>query len=439
MSIFAAVSWHNVRYFLRSLKRVHSLLSDSECWTIPEIATALMIPANPVENQPSLANLYVPPFKEHKCYFIKIRILLMLIYARPNSETQRGVGLKSILNLTRMFRYQDKWSRRAVQDMVKQRLLECIQVPTEATYTKSYVLEENHSFRPSPLAVTLIDQIQYNYIYFCMVGNDLPFHSQPALESFLESFKVIVDLLEKASLEEGVSLISETDIGKIVGQYLIDSLQDEQPLNKEALKIPEIFIVEEKINTIKEGILRLIGLPHSKTNTKLGGSAAKRSPIGQKNRRRTRKRKNSGENEGQLSLLKEDDISDEKSFVHADELPVQSSKKRLLQVPGSMEKIKKSSTRLEPMIFWALAEIRAKGEKLVPAVQVEKTISQYLTDDHSKVEATNIARKLRSKTMQNKPWLIIDRTGEKDKKLYGLSDDWKVYWKEMFDEDLPDL
>ncbi len=439
MSIFAAVSWHNVRYFLRSLKRVHSLLSDSECWTVPEIAAALMIPANPVENQPSLANLYIPPFKEHKCYFIKIRILLMLIYARPSSETQRGVGLKSILNLTRMYRYQDKWSRRAVQDMVKQRLLECIQVPTEATYTKSYVLEENHSFRPSPLAVTLIDQIQYNYIYFCMAGNDLPFHSQSALESFLESFKVVVDLLEKATLEEGVSLISETDIGKTVGQYLIDSLQHEQPLNKEALKIPEIFIIEDKLNTIKEGISRLIGIPHSELNAKLGDSDTKRSSISPKSRKRTRKRKGDEEKEGQLSLLKECYISDEINSDHADKLSLKNSNKRLLQVPSSMDKIKKSSTRLEPMIFWALAEIRVKGEKLVPAVEVEKTISQYLTDDHSKVEATNIARKLRSKTMQNKPWLIVYRTGKGDKKLYGLSDDWKFYWEEIFEEKLIDL
>lgn len=104
----AAVAWHNVRYFLRCLKRLHLLLGSSQKWEISEIIAALMMPTSPVENQPALANLYLPPFKEYKCFFIKIRILLMLLFAKQSLEAQRGIGLKTILNLTRMYRYQDK-------------------------------------------------------------------------------------------------------------------------------------------------------------------------------------------------------------------------------------------------------------------------------------------------------------------------------------------
>jgi hypothetical protein len=182
----------------------------------------------------------------------------------------------------------------------------------------------------------------------------------------------------------------------------------------------------------------LIGIPHSESKSKLENSDGRRRNISQKNKKRTHKKGNNKEKEGQLSLLMESDISGHESPLSTDSLTLQSSNKRLLKVPNSMEKIKESSTRLEPMIFWALAEIRAKGENLTLAVEVERTISQYLTDDHSKVESTNIARKLRSKAMQNRSWLITHRTGKGDKKLYGISDNWKTYWKEMFDEDPPD-
>jgi hypothetical protein len=91
------------------------------------------------------------------------------------------------------------------------------------------------------------------------------------------------------------------------------------------------------------------------------------------------------------------------------------------------------------MIFWALLEIKARGQKLTIASEVERAINQYLVDNHSKVEPTNIARKLRSPTMQAKPWLITHRTGVADKKLYGVSDDWDVYWREMFNEEPPTL
>lgn len=82
---------------------------------------------------------------------------------------------------------------------------------------------------------------------------------------------------------------------------------------------------------------------------------------------------------------------------------------------------------------------QSKREKLTIASEVERTINQYLVDDHSKVEPTNIARKLRSSTMQSKPWLITYKTGVADKKLYGVSDGWDIYWREMFNEEPPIL
>jgi energy-coupling factor transporter ATP-binding protein EcfA2 len=420
----AAVAWHNVRYFLRCLKRLHSLLGSSEKWSISGIIAALMMPNSPVENQPALANLYLPPFKEYKCFFIKIRILLMLIFAKQNLEAQRGISLKTILNLTRMYRYQDRWTQRAVQEMVKQRLLECVQVPSEATYTKSYELQEEHSFRASPLAIVLIEQFQFDYIYLCMIGNDLPFHQVSALDNFVRSIEDIVDLLRGAALSDGVGLLAEASAGQIVAQYLITCLAEEQPLNKEAAKLPEVSIVEKKLEIIKENILKSANINSSNVVSDMDKYINRKKP----------KSKLHVQGEEQLSLLgvvdspklDEEDVAD---------TPI----KRHMPIPRAMESIKSFNTRLEPMIFWALVEIRARGQTLTIAAEIERTINQYLTDDHSKVEPTNIARKLRSRPMQDKPWLVTHRTESTDKKLYGISDNWAVYWKSIFDEEPSDL
>jgi hypothetical protein len=399
LSAIAAIAWHNVRYFLRSLKRLHSLLGSSDLWSLSEISAALMVPTTPVENQPALSNLYLPPFKEYKCFFIKTRILLMLIYAKQHVEAQRGVGLKAILNLTRMYRYQDRWARRAVQDMVKQRLLECIQVPSEASYTKTYELQEDHSFRASPLAVILLEQLQFDYVYLCMLGNGLPFQQTSVLQNFIDSIKDVTDLLLEANLRDGIKLLAETDSGRIVAQYLTTCLEEEQPLNKDAFKLPEVSIVESKLEIIKEDILKVVGI--NKTQDGESKSTKKKT-----------KSKLSTSKENQLTLLELADTSS----LNVENIADAPSKKRI-PIPTSMESLKSSNTRLEPMIFWALLEIKARGQKLTIASEVERTINQYLVDDHSKVEPTNIARKLRSPTMQAKPWLITHRTGVADKKL----------------------
>lgn len=424
LSSIAAIAWHNVRYFLRSLKRLHSLLGSSEIWSLSEMSAALMVPTNPVENQPALSNLYLPPFKEYKCFFVKTRILLMLIYAKQHMEAQRGVGLKAILNLTRMYRYQDKWARRAVQDMVKQRLLECIQVPSEASYTKSYELQEEHSFRASPLAVILLEQLQFDYTYLCMLGNDLPFQQTSALQDFINSVKDVIDLLIEANLRDGIKLLAETDSGRIVAQYLMTCIEEEKPLNKEAFKLPEVSIVEKKLEVIKENILRVAGIHNDNKTQSDENKPTKRRTKGQANTYK----------DNQLNLL---ELAE--TFQSEEETSTDSLIRKLIPIPNSMESIKNSNVRLEPMIFWALVEIRARGQDLTIASEVERVINQYLVDDHSKVEPTNIARKLRSKTMQGKLWLTTHRTGIADKKLYGVSNDWAVHWKNIFNEEPPNL
>lgn len=92
-----------------------------------------------------------------------------------------------------------------------------------------------------------------------MLGNDLPFHQVSALDNFVDSIKDVIDLLAGATLYDGVKLRAETNSGRIVAQYLMDCLEEE-PLNKNASKLPEISIVEGKLEVIKENIFRSAGI-----------------------------------------------------------------------------------------------------------------------------------------------------------------------------------
>ncbi|MEM7795999.1 MAG: hypothetical protein AAF579_16295 [Cyanobacteria bacterium P01_C01_bin.118] len=427
LSILAALAWHNVRYFLRSLKKTHTLLGSTQSWSPSLIIGSLMVPTNPIESKASLSNLYLPTFKEYKCYFLKIRILLLLLRAKPQTEAQRGVKIEHILKFARMYSYQDRWTRKALQDMVQQRLLECIQVPTEITYTANYKIKDNHTFRASPLSAMLIENAQFNYVYLCLLGYDLPFHSSSRLEDFIESIQDLVELAEDSNLTESIDLLIGTDSGRITARYLLDNLKFECPISQKASSLPEISIVEEKLDEIKIGILNITGISiqdHKQNSTQIHKIKEQQVKGSNKN------------SEEQLSLLTPKKISTSKKQVanHATAL------RRCISVPKSMFKLQKLRTRLEPMIFWALLEIRARGDELTIAAEVERVINQFLTDEYSRVEPTNIARKLRSSTMQKKEWLvtvIVDEHSEK--KHYGLSKNWKTYWLKLFAEPAPEV
>ncbi|MFN9173586.1 MAG: P-loop NTPase fold protein, partial [Synechocystis sp.] len=175
INLLSAVSWHNVRYFLDLLRDLHVTLgSEPEAWSATYMISALLSVNNVNGGQSVLPNLYYPVFPSYPCYFLKLRIILKLLYGRHSSELRRGTTLKAILNFTRMCAYHERWTRLALREMVRERLLECMEIPAEADFTKNYELEESHSFRPSPLAIVMINQVYFENIYLSIIGRDLP-------------------------------------------------------------------------------------------------------------------------------------------------------------------------------------------------------------------------------------------------------------------------
>ena len=65
-------------------------------------------------------------------------------------ETRHGTTLGSIIRVLRQYGYQERWIRRALQELVQQRFLECLEAPVEEEFTKNYKLNDAHTFRPSP-------------------------------------------------------------------------------------------------------------------------------------------------------------------------------------------------------------------------------------------------------------------------------------------------
>lgn len=416
INLLSAVSWHNVRYFLDLLRDLHLTLgSGPEAWSVTYMISALLSVNNINGGQSVLPNLYYPVFPSYPCYFLKLRIILKLLYGRHRSESRRGTTLKAILNFTRMYSYHERWTRLALREMVRERLLECMEIPAEADFTKSYELEEIHSFRPSPLAVVMISQVYFENIYLFMTGRDLPFHKSNIFEKFIGAVRDVLGILSEESLNKtAVDLLCEAEAHRIVARYLVESFEDEKPIGSVSMHFPEVAITEEKLRDMISQLLRVAGvavprqLPEnvSKTTSEITQEEAVFQP----------------------SLFENQDV----------ENPKLRQELNSIQVPLELLDVQTASRSLAPKIFWALVELRARGKKQVTGSEIARIINHYLVDDINKVEPTNISKALRGKALQSQDWLQTEHIAFR-KKSYGLSDTWRSYWEQTFKEALPTL
>lgn len=419
INLLSAVSWHNVRYFLDLLRDLHLTLgSEPEAWSVTYMISALLSVNNAAGGQSVLPNLYYPVFPSYPCYFLKLRIILKLLYGRHSSESRRGTTLKAILNFTRMYAYHERWTRLVLREMVRERLLECIEIPAEADITKNYELEESHSFRPSPLAVVMINQVCFENIYLSIVGRDLrdlPFHKSNSFERFIGAVQDVLTILSEESLNKaGVDLLSETEADRIVARYLVECFEEEKPIGDVSMHFPEVATTEGKLRDMISQLLRIAGVavPNKLPENigKVSSEVSQEEPV------------------FQPSLFENQDVEDSK---------LRQALNRI-QVPLELADTQTVSRGLAPKIFWAMVELRARGKKQVTGAEIARIINQYLVDDINKVESTNISKALRGKDLQSQDWLCTEHI-ESRKKLYGLSDTWHNYWEQTFKEPSPVL
>jgi len=402
LSILEAIAWHNVRYFLQNLKQLHSMLgSGYEPWQTTEIIASLMTPTNKSSNKAVISNIYRPSYPTFQCYYLKLRVLLLQIFGQPEYQTRRGTSLNRLLNFLSLYGYHERWTKRAIEELVQERFLECLEAPAEEDFTKQYEVHQSHSFRPSPLSIVLIERIIEEPIYLCLIGNDLPFHNPNVIENYKASLTEVYDSIGSDFLERAaIDLIPEVNLGKIVATYLVTMYEKEQPPENLLNHVPEIGATENQLHEIIKTLKSF--------------------------------------SDFRMPLPKRDDqVTQMALFVSEPSLP-RSNLANNMSVPENIAEIRIDRSEQAPLIFWALVALKNCNKDFATGAEITEVINEYLVDDHHKKAPNNISRSLRSDTLQSQPWLITQHVSPR-KKHFGLNEGWEIYWLEVFGEPPPKL
>lgn len=437
LGILSSVSWHNVRYFLDTLKRIHIQIGDKESsWKEIEVVAALMTSNSFDGSSPIIPNVYKPPYPNCQCYFLKVRVLAFLLYGIKDREQNRGVKLARIVGFLRLYGYQSNWIYRGVEELVRDRLMECLEAPLESDYTKNYELRQKHSFRASPLAVILFKQILDKPIYLSLVGYDTPFYDLVIFKLYQKEFESIASILDERQLEEvAIDLLLETNLANFVAVYLYQMLKIEKISNRSLLSSPEIESVEQKMSDL-ECALSQYEIPNNVKIEQQKGFPQGNKPSSQRE----------DESLIQRSLFDIDHTTEEngnnKETEKAEsdaECLVDREVADKVPVPKNILSVKISSSEQAPLIFWSLVALRAAGHQYSSGVEITKVINSYLVGDHQKKFPNNISRALRQPALVSQPWLDIAHNYEGNRNFFGLADNWSTHWQKYFQEEAPKI
>jgi hypothetical protein len=399
IDVLSAIAWHDVRSFLSYLKQIHSSLGSNATWSTAN-ATAALMTGRDISGS-VVPNLYAPPYPAHPCFFLKARVLAALLYSKSPERVRQGIALPELLRVLRAYGYQDRWSRKGIEELVQQRLLECLEAPAAAEYTRSYrLVGTNESFRPSPLAVALFETIQREASYMALIGSELPFHARQSYSEYIGVIKDVLGAVGGSELDgTSLRLLLESRAANVVSGFLSQMLFKEQPLVDLSKFVPEVSAIEARLSAV----LQRVGV------SKQGPSP---SPT----------KEPSNEAKRQLDLI---DISRGLSKA-----PVS------VACPTNIRQVTVEGSRSAGAIFWALVYCLANGRRSVTGAEITRLINQHVFSDQEKKEATNISRALRAAVLRKQKWLAV--FGEKGNWLYGLTEGWRGDWKRLFGQDAPD-
>ncbi|MEL7357010.1 MAG: hypothetical protein AAFN40_10660 [Cyanobacteria bacterium J06560_6] len=430
LGLLASIAWHNVRFFLDILRRIHIQLGESEePWSESEVIAALLTSNNSDKTPPIIPNIYIPTYPDYQCYFLKIRVLLFLINGARSSNLRQGAKLPRLLSFSRLYGYQTDWTTRAIEDLVQERLLECLEAPLASDYTKDYKLDKAHTFRVSPLSVVMVNKILPTTIYLSLIGHNLPFHDLGLFEQYKETFEEVSGTLDEGQLErEAIDLFLETELGGVVSRYVLDMFAYETPSNPSLLKVPEISSVESSLESI------LSQMKGCFSNAVSVQPAESTQALEEQGSLFTYDSKTDSL-EADLSPA---DASSPVTTPSPDSSPLVSSKvAKKIPIPKDIHDIRISRSEQAPLIFWALTALRASGQSWSSGSDITDVINNYLVDDHHRKYPNNISRALRSSALITQDWLDIDDSSKR--KLFGLTDTWRDSWLKIFGEPVPNI
>lgn len=405
LETLSSISWHNIRYFYELLRRIHRQLgSGQQNWDNQEVIAALMS-STEVGESPVLPNIFIPNPTSTQSYFLKIRLLAYLSILQAG-EAIRGVPLNRICEFLRLYGYLRKWIYKCIEDGVRQKLVECLEIPVEDEATKSFEVKKNGTYRLSPLGLLYLNQIIRNKTYCSLIVVDLPIHSLNKFDAFKKEFDEInsymTDKKEYLIFREGLEIILSSKLSHLTIQYLKDELGIERVLSESFLNEAELQLTERKISEV---------FFHEKTL--IQDKQEQKLETGQG---------------PQLMMDFDEDTSTEQPKPKIDHSDFVRS------IGFDFDNGKYDGTEFIPLIFCALRLKNKEGIDFCNGAEITNVINDFLVGDGNKKYPNNVSRALRTEKLKSQEWLEIRSDLHPKNKYFGLSQNWKSYWDKIFEE-----
>jgi hypothetical protein len=405
VEVLSAMAWHDVRSFLASLKQVQFSLGGAVAWELSSIIAPLMT-LKDAGGIPRIPNLFRPPYPAYPCFFLKARIVAALLYSMGSEKVRQGISLPTLLGILRVYGYHDRWSRRAIEELVQERMLECLEAPAAAEFARTYKLREGHdSFRPSPLAVVLFETILFERPYLVLLGHDIAFQNRQSYVDYVGVIKELVEAVGGHELDvDSLSLLLESRAPAIIASYLSNLYFREQPVVDLSKYAPEVSAIETRLISA----LARIGVAIRRSQPETAGTPS-RTPV------------------AQLELL----------AGGRQDTSLVSERAVAIPYPPNIKQTAIAGSRAVPAIFWCLVAFKAKGKNWCNGAEITRLMNQHIFSDQERKEPTNISRALRSPVLRDQEWLAV--AGSKGDWKYGLSEAWREEWRTIFGSDAPDI
>ena len=415
LETLSSISWHNIRYFYELLKRVHRQLGSIDIWNSSEVIAALMA-STEMGEKPTLPNLFIPYQNVNQAYFLKLRLIAFLSILKAG-EVTNGVPVNRIIDFLKLYGYQRGWITASLIECVKQRLIECLEIPSEAESIENFELDYDGTYRLSPLGLLYLNQIIKNRTYQSLISVDLPFHSLLDFDSIKDEFDLVISCMtnQKKSLifKEGLDIIVNSSLPKKTGEYLSKELIKEQTLTEGLLfhtelqlterKVQELFMSMNEFNNTNSQITKY-SEPTSKSDTAISG---------------------------QQCLKFEDEESENFELVATREYEI--DHRDFVQSLGyEFDDCSYLGTEYIPLIFCALRLRLIEGIEYSSGAELTKLINDYLVSDTNQKFPNNVSRALRSAKLQSQNWLDCRADMHVKNKMFGLTDCWEKHWAEIF-------
>ncbi len=409
LETLSSISWHNVRHFYDLLRRVHRQLGSSNgVWTNKEVIAALMA-STEVGESPIIPNIFIPNPSSSQSYFIKVRLISYLNMLKAG-EVTNGVPLNRIVDFLRLYGYQRIWIHSCIEESVKQKLIECLEIPSEDESLRHFNLNMGKTYRLSPLGLLFLNQIVGDKVYRSLISVTLPIHSATKFDDFKNEFTEInsymSDSNEYLMFKEGLDIVVDSKLCTLTESYLHHELSIERVLSESFLNCStELQLTERRLKEVftprGNGSSGLV-LSHSNTTSTPQVTS------------------------GQISMDFGQGEEDSFDVVEKDHTEF------IANLNYNFDSGKHNGTEYIPLVFCALRLKQIEGKDFCNGADLTKIINDFIVSDDNKKLPNNVSRALRSKKLKEQEWLQIRSDLHPKHKMFGLGKEWKNYWDEIF-------